>query len=172
MVEIDGRVVQAARDFMPSLACGFDHPKSELIIDDGISYVKQHRDEFDLILVDSTEPVGPAVALFSTEFYQDCHTALKEDGMLVVQSESPFFNARVIKMCLGGIQQVFPLTRLYLANVPTYPSGLWSFTVGSKRYDPEKRINDDGLQHRYYTADLHAAAFKLPAFVQEIVKSV
>lgn len=172
MVEIDGRVVQAAKDFMPSLACGFDNPKGELIIDDGIRYIKEHADEFDVVLVDSTEPVGPAVALFSSEFYQDCYAALKDDGMLVVQSESPFLNAPVIQMCYGGIQKVFPLTKLYLANVPTYPSGLWSFTVGSKRHDPEKRINDDRLQHRYYTADLHAAAFQLPAFVQDIVKGV
>ncbi len=172
MVEIDGRVVQAARDFMPALAGGFDHPKSELIIDDGISYIKERRDEFDLILVDSTEPVGPAVALFSSEFYRDCHRALKDDGMLVVQSESPFLNAPVIQMCFGGISQVFPITKLYLANVPAYPSGLWSFTVGSKRHDPEKPIHGDGLRHRYYTKDLHAAAFKLTAFVQDIVKGL
>ncbi len=170
MVEIDGRVVQAAKDLLPELACSFDDPKAELIIDDGIKYVKEHKNEFDIILVDSTEPVGPAVALFSREFYQDCHAALKEEGMLVVQSESPFLNAPVIQMCFGGIRQVFPITKLYLASVPTYPSGLWSFSVGSKLHDPGLACTEDGLKHRYYTRALHQAAFQLPAFVQDIVE--
>lgn len=171
LVEIDDRVVQAARDFFPALSCSFDEPGAEVVIADGIQYVKDHKNVFDVILVDSTEPVGPAVELFSPGFYQDCFNALKEDGMLVVQSESPFFNDNVIKMAYGGIKQSFPLTKLYLANIPTYPSGLWSFTIGSKRHDPESVDAANSKPGRYYTRELHQAAFKLPAFVQNILET-
>ncbi|CFX22749.1 Spermidine/spermine synthases family [Syntrophomonas zehnderi OL-4] len=169
LVEIDARVVQASRDFFPQLACSFSDPKAELIIADGIKYIKEHKNEFDVILVDSTEPVGPAVALFSPEFYQSCFEALKEDGMLAVQSESPFFNSEVIQMVYGGISRCFPLTDLYLANVPTYPSGLWSFTVGSKKFDPQTIRSLSNQPLKYYNESIHKAAFNLPNFVKEII---
>ncbi|WP_054696652.1 polyamine aminopropyltransferase [Syntrophomonas palmitatica] len=171
LVEIDDRVVQAARDFFPDLSCSFDEPKARVLIADGIQYIKDHKDSFDVIIVDSTEPVGPAVELFSAAFYQNCFQALKNDGILVVQSESPFFNADVIKMAYGGIKQHFPITKLYLANVPTYPSGLWSFTIGSKKYDPETLSCEDEGNARYYTSEVHRAAFKLPAFVRQIIEA-
>lgn len=170
LVDIDGRVIDASRDFFPGLSCSFDDPKAEVIVDDGIKYIQDRKNEFDVIIIDSTEPVGPAVQLFSKEFYQNCFDALKEDGMLVVQSESPFFNEDVIKMAYGSIESVFPLTKLYLANIPTYPSGMWSFTVGSKKYDPEKIVNTTTQPLKYYNPSLHRAAFQLPNFVQNIIK--
>lgn len=170
LVEIDERVVAASRDYFPGLARAFSDPKAEVLIADGIEYVKQHQHSFDLIIVDSTEPVGPAIQLFSGEFYQSVYTALKDDGMLVVQSESPFFNQDVIKMAYGGIKQLFPLTKLYLANIPTYPSGLWSFTVGSKIYDPQLPAYPYNQGCKYYTTKVHEAAFQLPAFVSSIIE--
>jgi len=170
LVEIDDRVVQAARDFFPNLSASFNEPGAEVVIADGIQYVKDHKNTFDVILVDSTEPVGPAVELFSPDFYQDCFNALKDDGMLVVQSESPFLNGDVIKMAYEGIKKFFPITKLYLANVPTYPSGLWSFTIGSKCHDPETVAATNLSSGRYYTPEIHQAAFKLPAFVQNILE--
>ncbi|MGR6836290.1 polyamine aminopropyltransferase [Syntrophomonas erecta] len=170
LVEIDERVIAASKDFFPQLSCSFDHPKSRIIVDDGIHYIKQQSNRFDIVIIDSTEPVGPAVELFSSSFYKNVYAALKEDGMLVVQSESPFINPDVIKMAFDGVGQAFPLTKLYLASVPTYPSGLWSFTIGSKGYDPEKVINHPDKACRYYTPELHQAAFKLPAFVEQIIR--
>ncbi|MDD3268187.1 MAG: polyamine aminopropyltransferase [Syntrophomonadaceae bacterium] len=170
LVEIDDRVVAAARDFFPSLSCSFEQPKAEVVIADGIEYVKNHRNHFDIIVVDSTDPVGPAIQLFASSFYQSVYDALKEDGMLVVQSESPFLNKNVIDMAFGGIKQVFPLTKLYLANVPTYPSGLWSFTVGSKVHDPETIKNTPKLDWKYYSPEVHKAAFALPNFVKKIIE--
>ncbi len=169
LVEIDDRVIQSSRDFFPDLACAFSNPKAEVIVDDGIKYIQEHKNEFDVILVDSTEPVGPAVVLFSPEFYQSCYEALKEDGMLVAQSESPFFNQEVIQTVYGGISQMFPITNLYLASIPTYPSGLWSFTIGSKKYDPQEVKTQTDLSFKYYNEALHKAAFKLPSFVQDII---
>ncbi|MEA4923842.1 MAG: polyamine aminopropyltransferase [Syntrophomonadaceae bacterium] len=170
LVEIDERVIAASREFFPQLACSFDDPKSVVVVADGIEYIKQRKNEFDIIMIDSTEPVGPAVQLFSADFYRECFAALKEDGMLVAQSESPFFNADVIKMAYGGINQAFPLTKLYLVNIPTYPSGLWSFTIGSKRHNPEEIVNQGAGDLKYYNAGVHQAAFKLPGFVNHIIR--
>ncbi len=169
LVEIDERVVENSKKYFPDLACSFASPKAEVIIADGIEYIKGQTNQYDIILIDSTEPVGPAVQLFLPEFYQAVYNALKADGMIVAQSESPFFNADVIKMVYDGISSTFPVTKLYLANVPTYPSGLWSFTVGSRQYDPEIILSAPEGPKKYYTQDVHQAAFKLPAFVEAII---
>lgn len=169
LVEIDERVIQASRDFFPEHSCSFNNSKAQLIVADGIQFIKDHTAAFDVVIVDSTEPVGPAQQLFSPAFYESVFKALKDDGMLVVQSESPFFNKDVIKMAYGGIKQFFPITKLYLAAIPTYPSGLWSFTIGSKRYDPEVPVHNVNLDYKYYTPEIHQAAFKLPAFVKKII---
>lgn len=169
LVEIDGEVIQSSRDFFPGLSLSFDDPKAKVIVDDGVNFVKDKTDSFDIVIVDSTEPIGPAAELFSEGFYRSVHKALKEDGMLVVQSESPFFNRDVIQMVNKGISKSFAITKLYLASVPTYPSGLWSFTVGSKVHDPEKVLNKPQLSFKYYSSELHQAAFVLPAFVKQIM---
>lgn len=170
LVEIDERVVQASRDFFPELCCAFTDPKAEVVIRDGIEYVKENHSRFDVVIVDSTEPVGPAVQLFSEQFYQDVFASLKEGGILVAQSESPFFNADVIKMAYMGIKQAFPIAALYLASIPTYPSGLWSFTIGSKHHDPRQPIRDFQDGCKYYNSQVHQAAFKLPSFVSRIIE--
>lgn len=170
LVEIDDRVIQASRDFFPDLCTSFDHPKAQVIVNDGIKFIKDHEGEFDIVIVDSTEPVGPAVELFSQTFYQNVFRALKDDGMIVVQSESPFFNQDVIKMAYQGINQAFPITKLYMASIPTYPSGLWTFTVGSKKHDPEQIQFKSDQACRYYTPELHKAAFQLPAFLRDVLK--
>jgi spermidine synthase len=170
LVEIDEDVVQASRDFFPELCCAFSDSKAEVTIRDGIEYVRENQARFDVVIVDSTEPVGPAVQLFSAEFYQNVFASLKEDGILVVQSESPFFNADVIKMAYQGIKQSFPITELYLASVPTYPSGLWSFTVGSKQHDPRRPLTNYQEGCKYYNPQVHKAAFELPGFVRRIIE--
>lgn len=173
MVEIDQRVVEASKQFLPEISSALHgHPRAELVIADGIKYVEERKKEFDLIIVDSTEPVGPAISLFSPEFYRSVYEALKDDGLLVAQTESPFYNADLIRRIFLSISDIFPITKLCLASIPTYPSGLWSFTVGSKKYDPEniQEENCPPLKTRYYNPELHRAAFKLPEFVKEIIK--
>ncbi|MDR1159214.1 MAG: polyamine aminopropyltransferase [Syntrophomonadaceae bacterium] len=171
MVEIDGLVVDASKKFFPHHSEGFDNPKARLIIDDGIQYVKDKQKAFDIMIVDSTDPIGPAVELFSENFYSDAANSLNDDGMLVVQSESPFFNADIIKNVYKKISASFPIVKLYLANVPTYPGGLWSFTVGSKKYDPAE-INNPRPKFepfKYYSEEMHKSSFVLPPFVKNII---
>lgn len=172
LVEIDRRVVDVSREYLPEISCGLDNPKVTVLFDDGIKHVQDNLDTYDVIMVDSTEPVGPAVELFSGNFYNSIFKALKADGLFVAQTESPFFNGKLITNCFKEISAVFPLTKLYLASIPTYPSGLWSFTMGSKKYDPEN-IDSSNLPvypTKYYTTRLHKGAFMLPKFVEELIK--
>jgi len=170
LVEIDQRVVEASRTYLPTLSSGLSDPRVECLYVDGIQHIRQNKDAYDVILVDSTEPVGPAVGLFSQEFYKDCFESLTDGGILVAQTESPFFNRDVLGRAFRAIASVFPVSRLYLASVPTYPSGLWSFSMGSKGRDPlEVEPDLSGIATRYYTREIHRAAFQLPRFVQEIV---
>lgn len=174
LAEIDGRVIEVAKQFLPEIAVALTDPRVDVQVIDGIAHVKEHKEEYDVIIVDSTDPIGPAVGLFAKEFYQSIYEALKPDGIFVAQSESPFMHSELIQRVQNDVSDLFPITKLYVASIPTYPSGLWSFTIGSKRYDPaqiadEKRA--DGLSTRYYTKALHQAAFVLPAFVKELVKA-
>ncbi|MBU7007074.1 polyamine aminopropyltransferase [Phosphitispora fastidiosa] len=172
LVEIDRRVVEISREFFPEISCGLGNPKVSVIYDDGIKHVADHKDFYDIIIVDSTEPVGPAVELFSSSFYKSISESLREDGLFVAQTESPFFNSDLISGCYRKISEVFPITKLYLASIPTYPSGLWSFTMGSKKYDPEAVdvLAVPDYPTRYYTPKLHKGSFVLPKFVEGLIK--
>lgn len=173
LAEIDGRVIEVSKQYLPEIAVALEgNPKVEVLVDDGIAHIKNKKNTYDLILVDSTEPIGPAEGLFALEFYRQIYDALKEDGIMVAQTESPFFNSDLISRVYKDISSVFPLTKLYLASIPTYPSGLWSFTMGSKRWDPEQTDESliPDLDTKYYCADIHKSVFKLPKFVQALLK--
>lgn len=172
LVEIDATVVEASKKYLPQLSSALDHPKVEVRIEDGIKHVQETQNQYDIIIVDSTDPVGPAVGLFAADFYKAISQALKEDGIFVAQTESPFYNQELIKRIHKDVKGIFPITRLYLANIPTYPGGLWSFTMGSKKYDPlqvdTKSIPD--TETRYYTREIHKSCFVLPKFVAELLE--
>jgi len=172
MVEIDERVIENSKKYFPSLACAFNDPRLTLLVKDGVKYVRNTRHKYDIVIVDSSDPVGPAVQLFSREFYQDIYNILDDAGLLVVQSESPIFYQDIFKFVNKNISEVFPNTYVYLAAVPTYVSGPWSFTMGSKKYDPLKLGSDrtefSGL--KYYSNYIHTSAFYLPFFIREMLK--
>jgi spermidine synthase len=170
LVEIDQRVVEAARNFLPTLSAGMDDPRGRVIIVDGLQHVKEYKDYYDLVIVDSTDPIGPAVGLFSVDFYRDVHNALRADGMVVAQTESPFFNAELVPKIVARIRANFPLTRLYLGVVPTYPGGMWTFTAGSKRHDPAEPVRGVTGELRYYSSAVHRASFVLPPYVHELLE--
>jgi spermidine synthase len=180
MVEIDEVVVRASREFLPSLSSGLDDPKLKLIIGDGIDYVKQSpAAAFDLIVVDSSDPVGPSEGLFSQDFYTDVHRCLRPGGVMTAQSESPRFNERAFVDLHHCLKSIFgkDWVHCYLAFIPTYPTGMWGFSFCSKDgAHPVKDLNRDravqfaqtaGLQ--YYNADMHQAAFCLPTFIQTLL---
>jgi spermidine synthase len=172
LVDIDGKVIEYSKKYLPSIAGELDNPRVEVLVGDGFMHIHDHKNAYDVIMVDSTEPVGPAANLFTRGFYQGIFEALKEDGIFVAQTDNPWFKADLIQSVNRDVKEVFPIVRVYGANIPTYPSGLWTFTMGSKKYDPlqveESSIPE--LETKYYTPRLHAAAFVLPKFVEDLVK--
>lgn len=172
LVEIDGQVIEICRKFFPNISCELDNPRVKVHVEDGIEFVKNVKDPYDVVIIDSSEPIGPGIGLFTQEFYGSVSKALAPDGLMVAQTESPFYNQDVIKMAWSGISATFPIARLYQAAVPTYPSGLWSLTMGSKKYNPLEVRSDrfQGISTKYYTPDVHRAAFSLPRFVEELLR--
>jgi spermidine synthase len=171
LVEIDAGVVDAARRFLPEISCALNDPRLEIIYKDGAEFIRTCKDAFDVIIVDSTEPVAIAEGLFGTAFYKGVYDALKKDGIMVAQTESPFYNGSLLRSTFQRISAIFPRSLLYLAPVPTYPSGLWSFTLGSKSFNPLEPAGaylPPGL--RFYSAETHRSAFTLPPFVQELLQ--
>ncbi|QPK88618.1 spermidine synthase [Bacillus velezensis] len=172
LVDIDGKVIEYSKKFLPSIGGKLDDPRVDVRVDDGFMHIAKSENEYDVIMVDSTEPVGPAVNLFSKGFYAGISKALKEDGIFVAQTDNPWFTPELITNVQRDVKEIFPITRLYTANIPTYPSGLWTFTIGSKKYDPleveDSRFFD--IDTKYYTKELHKAAFVLPKFVSDLIK--
>lgn len=172
LVEIDGRVIEYSKRFLPEIAGRLEDPRVEVIVNDGYMHIHDFKNTYDVIMVDSTEPVGPAVSLFTRGFYQGIYDALKEDGLFVAQTDNPWFKAELIRTVHKEVSEVFPIVRLYCANIPTYPSGLWTFTMGSRKHDPlqvDETLLPE-LDTKYYTPRLHKAAFALPRFVEDLVK--
>ena len=172
LCEIDGRVIEVSKKYLPEIAGSLDHPKVTILVDDGIKHIKENINKYDVICVDSTDPIGPAVGLFAKEFYQGVYDALKGDGIFVAQTESPWVNEDLVPRIFRDVQSIFPITKLYLANVPTYPTGMWSFTMGSKKYDPLKIDKDSivAINTKYYNPTIHFNAFDLPPFVQDLLR--
>jgi spermidine synthase len=171
LAEIDGKVIEASKTYFPQIAGKLDDARVDVQVTDGIRHIAENKGRYDVIIVDSTEPVGPAVGLFQKPFYEGIYEALKEDGIMVAQTESPWFNRDLIRQVYRDISATFPIARLYTASIPTYPSGLWSFTIGSKKYDP-LNVNEAELlkfDTRYYRPEMHKALFELPAFVLELL---
>lgn len=179
LVEIDEVVVEAAKLFLPELAQALNHPKLELVIDDGIGYVANlDSDSFDLILVDGSDPVGPAEALFTKEFYTNCKKALTPDGILVTQGESPMFNTASFVEINQTLKAIFGAdhVQVCLFQIASYPSGVWSFQFASKgsvnpaEIDPVKAALFIKLHSlKYYNPQIHATAFALPNYVQKML---
>lgn len=172
LCEIDEGVIKASKEFLPTISCALDNPKCEIFIGDGIKYVHEHKNEFDIIIVDSTDPFGAAEGLFGGSFYKEIYQALTDKGIFVAQTETPFYLPEVVKKVYDDARTIFPITKLFMAAIPTYPSGYWSFTIGSKKLDPATAdlSNTIDIETKYYTKALHKASFVLPKFVEDLIK--
>lgn len=176
MVEIDERVFRLCQKYLPITAQGVEEdPRMTLHFEDGVAYVKNAPDaSYDLIIVDSTDPISVGEGLFTTEFYQECYRVLKKDGILVNQHESPFYaeDARHMKRAHKKIKSIFPIAKVYQYHMPTYASGHWLFGFASKTHDPVNDLQADewkkfDLKTKYYNTDVHVGAFCLPTYVKE-----
>ncbi len=170
LVDIDEQVIEASRRFFPSVSCALDHPKVEVRPMDALVYIKDHRDEFDVIIVDSTDPVDFAAGLFEEAFFRDVHSALKEDGMVVSQTESPMGHPDILRTAFMEMKKVFPIVELGWGIMPTYPTGSWTYTFASKVHDPRKIFRQPPEGTRYYSSKIHEACFALPPFLEKILQ--
>ena len=174
MVEIDGMVVEASKKYLPEISHTMrdGHPKLNLMIGDGIAHMNAVENHYDVILVDCSDPIGPGEGLFSREFYQDVYKALKPDGLFVQQTESPFYHQPLIRRIYRDISDLFPIAKMYLANIPLYPGGVHSFTMGSKQVDPVSCALPAQMPFdtSYYNLALHRSSFSLPNFAADLLK--
>jgi len=174
MVEIDPVVVDAAREWLPQTSKEFSNPKLKIEIADGVEFVKKTKEKFDVVIVDSSDPIGPATPLFNIDFYRDVHSCLTDDGIVVSQCESPHYHKEMQGKVLSILHDLFPMVHLYTYTNLTYPGGYWGFSFASKKYCPVADFDGkraDALNCKYYNSQLHLASFQLPTFVRDNYKA-
>lgn len=172
MVEIDPVVIEAAKEFLPQTSCEFENAKLNLKIADGVEFIQTTQEKFDVILVDSSDPVGPAAPLFNEEVYKNIHRILTDDGIVVSQCESPYYHHEMQGVLLKILQSQFQRVHIYNYNNLSYPGGQWSFSFASKGLCPlrdfqEQRFNDSAMDFQYYNEEIHRGAFALPNFMKK-----
>lgn len=176
MVEIDEMVIEACRNHLPSVSCALDDERLEICILDGMQFITETDEIFDLVIVDSTDPIGPAVPLFDKPFYKGISAILDGDGILVTQAGSVFYDRKSQQAMLMNQKPFFKNLHLYLYSNLTYPGGLWSFGFASKGLCPVRdfdgrRVESSGIVTKYYNPAVHHSAFALPNFVAENLAS-
>jgi spermidine synthase len=178
MVEIDGTVVEMCKEFLPNHSKGsFADPRLNLVIDDGMRFVATCEDKFDVIISDSTDPIGPGEVLFSESFYQACRRCLNDGGILVTQNGTPFMQLSEVQTTAGRMHGLFADWHFYMAAVPTYIGGSMTFAWGSTNSDYRKlpldtlrqRFAGSGIVTRYYNPEIHIGAFALPQYVLQAI---
>ncbi len=171
LCEIDERVTRVCQQWIPKVAGRLDDPRVELVFSDAIDYVRTHHNTFDAALVDSSEPIGAAAGLFEASFFADLRRALRPGGVISAQTESPFYAADTVRSVFGELRGVFREVHGYIASIPTYPSGCWTFALASDERSPqhldERRAA--ALRCDYFNPAIGRAAFALPEFARRLV---
>ncbi len=172
MVEIDEEVVNVSKKFLPSISCALSDPRLDIKFEDGVNFVKETSETFDVLLLDTSDPVGPAEVLYRREFYENCKRCLKDGGILVTQAESPWAQLNILRNLLTEIKGIFKRTSLYIAHVPTYPGGLWSFLMMGEFFTPEKLLRPAPPGLKYYNDDIHKGMSLLPQYIKEALDEI
>ena len=177
-VEIDHTVVDMSIKYFPQVSStAYLDPRLELIIDDGVKYIKETSKKFDVIIVDSTDPEGPGSILFSEEFYKFCSEKLTENGILVTQNGVPFMQSAELKQSISYFKNLFNHATCYLATIPSYIGGFMAMGFATNNKDALnigqeeiiRRFQKANIQTKYYNPEIHLASFKLPNFIKDIV---
>ncbi len=174
LCEIDELVIDACKEFLPTISCGLSDPRVEIKVEDAIEFIKDKKDEYDIILVDSTDPIGPGEGLFTDEFYTNVKNSLKKGGIMVAQSESPFAQKEAVQKMYKLLKRVFPVCATYTSNIPTYPGGYWAWAFCSVDVEPlsyfaEDRYDDIVKTCKIYNREYHNARFALPNYLKELL---
>ena len=173
LVEIDPMVVEKSKQYLPFVALGFNDSRLNLYFEEGARFVKNKVNSYDVIIVDSPDPIGAGKRLFRSQFYLNCFRALKKDGLLTAQSETPTFkkDLKIMKSMYKKLNGIFPIVKTFTANIPSYTSGIWCFAFCSKKYNPLKdfqknKYGKSTFGNRYYNEAIHKASFALPNFLK------
>lgn len=174
MCEIDSMVVDTARKHFPNLTRGLDDSRAKVVFEDGKKYIENSDQKQDVILLDLSDPIGPAADLFQKPFHSLVYDRLNDDGIMITQTESPYYNQKTVKNLFANLRDIFPIVRMFTCFMPIYPSGLWSFAFCSKKYDPisdfqTERYQKLNLTTRYYNQDVHRGSFQLPQFIKNLI---
>ena len=172
--EIDKDVIDVSKKYLPTLAKGYDDPRVKVHVGDGAVFMNENKDSFDVIITDSSDPVGPASVLFETPFYNAMHASLREGGIVCTQGECMWLHLDLIKPLVNSIKSRFTSVEYAYTTIPTYPSGQIGFIVATKGRggckEPIRQADDETLKAlKYYTPELHKAAFVLPAFARRAI---
>jgi spermidine synthase len=174
MCEIDKKVVEISKKYFPKLTRGLKDKRARVVYEDGKEFLKKSKEKFDIVLLDLSDPIGPAAELFQKKFHKKVYNCLNRDGIMVAQSESPYYNEKTVGQMFANLREIFPIVKMYTAYVPIYPSCYWSFALCSKKYHPIVDFDIDRykklkLKNNYYNMDMHIGAFALPEFVKKLI---
>jgi spermidine synthase len=169
LVDIDRQVIEVSKKFFPTMAVAFEDPRVIVLNEDGYKYVQDYEQEFDVIIVDSTDPVGFAHVLTTEEFFKYVFRALKEDGIYVGQTESIHYHTDIVRRVQKSLRKVFPIVDLYTAVIPGYAGYWWTFSIASKKHPVREPSRDVNIQTKLYSADMHRHAFLPESFYQKIL---
>jgi spermidine synthase len=176
LCEIDGDVIEICKEYFPNLSSSFHDPRTEVFTEDGAEFVKQRKNYYSIIIVDSSDPIGPAEVLFQETFYRNMSEALTDDGIIITQSESYIYHSVIIKKIATFSKKIFPHYSYYYTMVPTYPSGLIGFSFCSKKYNPLTDINRAKAESikdlKYYNYPIHKASFTLPQSIATFIDKI
>lgn len=169
MVEIDELVVRESINYLPNISENIrNDPRVNLIYEDGVKFVKKKSKYYDIVIIDASDPVGPAAALYSENFFIDVRSCLKNEGVISCQGQSPIFNSEILINTYTALKRIFNVANIYTAVVPSYPGGLWSFIVASMVHSPfQANINNLTQNTRYINQKIFKSCFRLPNFMDK-----
>jgi spermidine synthase len=176
LVEIDERVIEVSKIYFPDCTSGLSDKRVRVLPQDGFAFIKQARNEYDIIVVDSTDPVDFASGLFTDEFYQDVFNALTEEGIMMNQTENPFLDEWNIKSIYQNMRKIFPVVNSFSAPMLIYPGVFWTFGFSSKKYRPTD-LNTAKMSHmhqlqrslKWYNMNWHQGCFAISNFHRQMI---
>ncbi len=177
LCEIDGQVVDVCKEYFDFTKSALCNKKSKLFIEDGFTFLKKNSNKYDVIIVDSTDPIGEAAKLFGQEFFTLCYNALNPEGILCGQSGCFMYDTKETAGVYNILKLLFPHVSIYTGITPTYPTGTWSFYFGSKKYSliknfDEQKLKQQNFDFKYYNADIHKSLIALPEFLKKAINRV
>ncbi len=169
LIDIDERVIESSKKFLPFAGCSFSDSRADVKCMDAMKYIRETGERYDVVIIDSTDPVDFAAGLFQSGFYGDVKRVMTDSAMLTELTESPFVDTDLMIQAIREMRKVFPCVKMYWGVVPTYPSGMWTYGIASMRessFEPLRTVTPT----RYYTNEIHRASFILPPFLEELIR--